>query len=281
MLIFINGKFYPEQDAKVSVLDHGLLYADGIFETLRTYNGKIFKISEHVERLFYSAEKIGLKIPLRKKEIESALISSVEGNNLNEAYIRITVTRGTGDIGYTSKCVPNVIVIAKKFHQYPRVIYEKGVSAVTYTAERFLPEVKSINCLALVLAKNYAQRKKSFDALLVDRDGFVTEGTVTNVFFVKNNVVYTPEENILRGITRDIVISIAKKEFSIREQEISKKEIFNFDECFATNTSAELVPVVVVDGKKIGDGKPGKVWKTLTEKFKQEVKGYYAERDKD
>ena len=279
MRIYINGKFYEEKKASLPALDHGLLYGDGIFETLRTYNRKVFMIDEHIARLFSSAEKISLKIPLGKREIKNAMNNSIKENFLEEAYLRITITRGTGDIGYTSRCTPNIIIIAKRFHEYPAKIYKKGVSVATYNAERFMPEVKSTSCLALAIAKSHADKKGCFDAILLDKEGNATEGTVSNIFFTKGRTLFTPRENILKGITRDIVIRLAKKDFVVKEQGIHKSQLSSFEECFLTNTSAELVPVVNIDGKPIGNGKPGKLWKILSQEFKEEVKRYYAKEN--
>lgn len=294
MHIFINNKFYPEKDAKISVFDHGLLYGDGVFETLRTYNGRVFKIDEHIERLFHSAKQINLEIPYKKSELKNAINSAIRKNKVREAYIRVTVTRGTGDIGYASKCIPNLIIIAKKFIPYPKKIYEKGVSVITYNAERFLPKAKSTNCLHLVMAKNEATKKNSFEAILVDNAGFVTEGTVSNVFFVKylkkkismkkffshdknyrDCRIYTPKGNILCGITREVVIEIASRFIDVEEANIKKGHIPSFDECFLTNTTAEIVPVVKIDDKKIGNGFPGEITKKLMKEFQKQKNAFF------
>jgi len=275
MHIFINGKFYSEKDANISIFDHGFLYGDGIFETLRTYNGKVFKIDEHLERLFHSAKSVKLQIPLTKKQLKQAIVSTIEKNKLKEAYIRLTISRGKGELRYSIELNPNVVIIAKEFTPYIKNIHEKGASVITYNAERVLPEVKSTSCMPLVLAKSEAAKKGCFDAILVDRSGFVTEGTVSNVFFVKNNVIYTPKENILQGITRGIVIKIAKKIAKISETKIKKRKIYSFDECFLTNTSVEIVPVNKIDDKTIKNA-PGIITKKIMEGFKKEVENYYA-----
>ncbi len=277
MHIFINGKFYTEKDANISVFDHGLLYGDGIFETLRTYNGKVFKIDEHLDRLSLSARLINLKISLTKEQLKSAIISTIKKNKLKEAYIRLTISRGKGELRYSTDLNPNVVIIAKPFIKYPKNIHEKGVSIITYNAERVLPKIKSTSCLPLVLAKSEAAKKGCFDALLVDRSGFVTEGTVSNVFFVKNGMIYTPKENILKGITRGIVIKIAKNIAKINEAKIKKQKIYSFDECFLTNTSGEIVPVNKIDGKIIKNA-PGIITKKLMQEFKKEVEDYYAKK---
>ena len=275
MHIFINGKFYDEKDANISIFDHGFLYGDGIFETLRAYNGKVFKIGEHLERLFHSAKLVKLQIPLTKRQLKAAIISTIKKNKLKEAYIRLTISRGKGNLGYATSLNPNIIIIAKPFIKYPKYIHEKGVSVITYNAERVLPEIKSTSCLPLVLAKSAATRKNCFDAILADRNGFITEGTVSNVFFVKGNIIYTPKENILKGITRGIVLKIAKRIAEIREAKIKKEQIYSFDECFLTNTLMEIVPVNKINGKIIKNA-PGIITKKIMEAFKKEVENYYA-----
>lgn len=275
MHIFINGKFYSEKDANISIFDHGFLYGDGIFETLRTYNCKVFKIDEHLERMFHSAKLVKFQISFTKKQLKSAIISTIKKNRLKEAYIRLTISRGIGELRYTTESNPNVIIIAKPFIKYPKNVHEKGVSVITYNAERVMPEVKSTSCLPLVLAKSEATRRNCFDAILVDRSGFITEGTVSNVFFVKNSIIYTPKENILQGITSGIVIKIAKKIAKIIEAKIKKEKIYSFDECFLTNTSGEIVPVNKIDNKIIKNA-PGIITKKIMEGFKKEVKNYYV-----
>src|SRR3989338_3786394 len=256
MQIFINGRFYSEKDANISVFDHGFLYGDGIFETLRAYNGLVFKIDEHLERLFHSAKLIDLKIPFSKYKIKEAIYLAIRKNKLSDAYIRVTISRGEGKLGYLSKCVPNIVIIVKKFIPFPKRMYERGVSAATYDAERILPEVKSTSCLPLVVARLKA--KYHFETFLVDSSGNITEGTVSNVFFVKGNTLYTPKENILWGVTRAIIAKIAKNTgILIKEPSIKKSGIHSFKECFLANTLVEIIPVVKINGKKIGSGIPG------------------------
>ena len=271
MYIFINNKFYRQKNAKVSALDHGLLYGDGIFETMRCYNGIVFKIDGHIKRLFHSAQLINLNIPLKKSQLKEAIYSAIKKNKLIEAYIRLTITRGTGNLGYDSACVPNVIIIAKKFVPYPRSIYEKGVSVITYNAERFIPEAKSISCLQLALAKKEAARKNCFDAILVNKKGCITEGTVSNIFFARKNELYTPKEDILKGVTRETVISLARRFLRIKETKIKLSDIQYFDECFLTNTSAEIIPVIRINNKEMKKS-PGEITKKLMEEFRKTLK---------
>lgn len=277
MHVFINGKFYSEKDANISIFDHGFLYGDGIFETLRAYKGKVFKIDEHLDRLSHSARLIKLEIPLTKERLKSAMISTIKKNKLKEAYIRLAISRGKGELRYSIDSNPNVVIIAKPFIKYHKNIHEKGVSVITYKGERVLPEVKSTSCMPLVLAKSEAAKKGCFDAILTDRDGFITEGTVSNVFFIKENTVCTPKDNILKGITRGIVIKIAKRIAKIKETRIKKDKLHSFDECFLTNTSAEIVPVKKIDGKIIKNS-PGIITKKLMEEFRKEVDDYYAKK---
>lgn len=277
MHIYINNKFHARKNARISVFEHGLLYGDGIFETMKAYDGNVFKIDEHVDRLFKSARLIKLKIPSSKQELKKAICMAIKKNRLKNSYIRLTVTRGTGDTGYTSKSDPNVIIIAKSLAPYPRSIYEKGVSAITYEAERFLPEAKSTSCLCLVLAKKEAEKKKCFEALLVDDKGLVREGTFSNVFFAGKKNIFTPRGNILEGVTRNTIMKIAKPAMEVRETQIKKKDIHSFDECFLTSTFAEIVPVVKINKRKIGDGHPGPITKRLMHEFKKYASGENAE----
>lgn len=269
MHIFINNKFYREKDANISVFDHGFLYGDGIFETLRAYNGIVFEIDEHIKRLLNSAALIGLKIPQNKAKLKEAVYSAIRKNKLMNAYIRITVSRGKGSLGYAAKCVPNIIIIAKQFIPYPKRMYEKGVQAATFNAERVLPQVKSTSCLPLVVAK--INTGKYFEAFLVDNKGNITEGTVSNIFFVKSNSLYTPREKILFGVTRKIVKKIAQGiGLQLKEIKIKKSEIYSFEECFLASTLVEIMPVVEINGKKINNGLPGPITKKLIEEFKKE-----------
>ncbi len=277
MRIFINGRFYGEKDANISVFDHGFLYGDGIFETLRTYHGKVFKIDEHLERLFHSAKLAKFRVPLAKRQLKAAIVSAIKKNKLKEAYIRLAISRGKGELGYTTKSNPDVIIIAKPFIKYPLSIHEKGVSVMTYNAERVLPEVKSTSCLPLVLAKSEAAKRGCFDAILVDRKGLITEGTVSNVFFVKNSIVYTPRDDMLKGITRGIVVKIAKRIRKLNEVKIKKRQIPSFNECFLTNTSGGIIPVSKINGRKLDA--PGPLTKELMEEFNKEVEDYYAKNN--
>ena len=269
MYLFINNAFYKLGKARISVFDHGLLYGDGVFETLRTYNGRVFMIDKHINRLFNSGKALNIIIPINKPKLKEAIYSTIEKNLLKEAYIRVTITRGVGDIGYTSMCKPNLIIIVKKLIPSKKEIYQEGVSVITYNTERFMPKVKSTNCLPLVLAKKESARQSCFEAILVDRHGNVTEGTVSNVFFIKKDRLYTPYGNLLEGITRGVVVERAKKFMKVSETIIKKSSIYTFGECFLTSTTSEIVPVVRIDGKKINNGMPGRITKRIISDFKR------------
>jgi len=280
MKVYINGKFYDKKDAKISVFDHGLLYGDGVFEGIRSYNRLVFKLKEHIQRLFESAHSIMLKIPLSKEELMKAVIETLKVNKLNDAYIRLIVTRGEGDLGLDPrKCEgkATVIIIADKIVLYPQELYKKGMSIITVPTIRNLPEalnpqIKSLNYLNNILAKIEAINAGYEEAIMLDSLGYIAECTGDNIFIVKNNQLYTPPQcmGTLRGITRDTVLEIAKKDsLPVHEHVLTRHELYISDECFLTGTAAEIVPVVKVDGRVIGDGKPGKVTLKLMKEFKK------------
>jgi branched-chain amino acid aminotransferase len=283
MKVYINGKFYEKSEAKISVFDHGLLYGDGVFEGIRSYNRLVFKLKEHIERLFESAKSIMLDISLTKEELIAAVIRTLNENSLKDAYIRLVVTRGQGDLGLDPrKCKGNstVIIIADKITLYPERFYKEGLKIVTVPTVRNLPEalnpqIKSLNYLNNILAKIEAINAGCDEAIMLDSLGYVAECTGDNIFIVKNSHLYTPPQcmGTLRGITRDTVLEIARKnKISVHEHVITRHEVYISDECFLTGTAAELIPVVAVDGRIIGDGKPGKLTLGLMKKFKELTK---------
>lgn len=283
MKIYINGKFYEKHEAKVSVFDHGLLYGDGVFEGIRVYKRLVFKLKEHIERLYESAKSIMLDIPLVKEELIKAIIKTLKENNLQDAYIRLIVTRGEGDLGLDPrKCRGNatIIIIADRIALYPEKFYKEGLAIVTVPTIRNLPEalnpqIKSLNYLNNILAKIEAINSGCDEAIMLDSLGYVAECTGDNIFIVKNNHLYTPPQcmGTLRGITRDSVLEIATKaKISVHEHVITRHEVYISDECFLTGTAAEIIPVVKVDGRSIGNGKPGKLTLSLTKKFKELTK---------
>lgn len=283
MKIYINGKFYERNEAKVSVFDHGLLYGDGVFEGIRSYNRLVFKLKEHIQRLFESAKSIMLNVPLNKEELAKAVIGTLKENNLKDAYIRLVVTRGEGDLGLDPrKCAGSatVIIIADKIALYPERYYKEGLKIITVPTVRNLPEalnpqIKSLNYLNNILAKMEAANAGYDEAIMLDSLGYVAECTGDNIFIVKNRHLYTPPQcmGTLRGITRDAVLELARKDkIPAHEHVITRHEVYISDECFLTGTAAELIPVVCVDGRSIGSGKPGKVTLKLMKEFRELTK---------
>lgn len=283
MKVYINGKFYAKEDAKISVFDHGLLYGDGVFEGIRAYNCLVFKLKEHIDRLFESAHTIMLKIPLTKEGMIRAVIACLKENNLKDGYIRVVVTRGEGDLGLDPrKCEgrASVIIIADKIILYPQEFYKNGLEIITVPTVRNLPEalnpqIKSLNYLNNILAKIEAINAGSDEAIMLDSLGYIAECTGDNIFIVKHNELYTPPQcmGTLRGITRDTVLEIAKRDkIVVHEHVLTRHELFISDECFLTGTAAEIIPVVKVDGRIIGSGKPGKLTLGLMKQFKELTK---------
>ena len=283
MKIYIDGKFYKKEDAKISVFDHGLLYGDGVFEGIRSYSRLVFKLKEHIDRLFESAKSIMLAIPLSKEKIIKAVIATLKENKLNDAYIRLIVTRGEGDLGLDPrKCngKATIIIITDKIALYPKELYREGLKIVTVPTIRNLPEalnpqIKSLNYLNNILAKIEAANSGCDEAIMLDSLGYVAECTGDNIFIVKDNHLYTPPQcmGTLRGITRDAVIEVAKKlKIGVHEHVITRHEVYISDECFLTGTAAEIIPVVKVDGRIIGSGKPSKTTLRLMSKFREITK---------
>ena len=267
--IYIDGKFYPEASAKVSVLDHGLLYGDGIFEGIRFYNGRVFRLEEHLDRLWDSARSICLEIPMTMREVREAVLETIRQNHLRDGYIRLLVTRGVGNLGLNPvQCKhPSVIIIAATIALYHENIYRKGLTIVTCATRRtspaaLNPAVKSLNYLNNVMARIEANLAGADEALMLNDAGNVAECTADNVFIIKRGQIFTPPitAGALRGITRSIVFEIAAElGIKIMEADITRHDVFIADECFLTGTAAEIVPVVKADGRLIGNGKPGPI----------------------
>ncbi len=281
MKIWLNGKIVPEEEAKVSIFDHGLLYGDGVFEGIRSYNSRIFKLDEHLERFYRSARTIMLKIPLSLNELEEAIIKTLCVNNLKDAYIRVVVTRGVGDLGLDpAKCPsPTIFIITSKIQFYPRELYEKGLTLVTVPTRRnniesLNPAIKSLNYLNNILAKIEATNSGALEALMLNRDGYVVECSGDNIFIVKNGTLLTPPSSlgILEGITRNVVIELAQS-FKINciESLLTRYNLYNSDEILLTGTAAEIIPVTELDGRIIKDGKVGPFTKRLMLGFKKLV----------
>ena len=282
MKVYLNGKFVDSQAATVSVFDHGLLYGDGVFEGIRSYDGLIFKLREHIDRLFESAHTIMLKIPLSKGELIEVVKQSLRVNKLKDAYIRLVVTRGEGDLGLDPrKCTkPTVFVIADKIELYPKQLYEKGLELITVATQRNVPEalnpqIKSLNYLNNILAKIEAINAGYEEAIMLSPSGYVTECTGENIFIVTGKRLLTPPPyiGVLRGITRRTVMELGEKlRLDVREELLTRHDLFNAQECFLTGTAAEIVPVVKIDGRVIGQGKPGLVTKRLQQAFRRLTK---------
>lgn len=281
--IYLNGKFVDKKDAKISVFDHGLLYGDGVFEGIRSYDGLVFKLQEHIDRLYDSASFIRLKIRISKKDMVRAVIRTLKKNKLRDAYIRLVVTRGSGDLGLDPrKCKTGgaIFIIADKIMLYPKTFYESGLSIITAKTRRNLPEainprIKSLNYLNNILAKIDAIDAGVPEAIMLSHDGFVVECTGDNIFIVKNNMLITPfvEMGALNGITRNAVIDIVRKnKIRFKETKLTLLDIYRADECFLTGTAAEIVPVIKVDKKTIGDGNPGSITRSLLDEFKKLTK---------
>lgn len=278
MKVYINGKFYEKKDAKVSVFDHGFLYGDGVFEGIRSYSRLVFKLKEHIDRLYESAKTICLEIPLAKENLIKAVCETLRVNKLENAYIRLVVSRGEGDLGLDPrKCRGNatIVIIADKIALYPEALYKKGLEIITVPTIRNLPEalnpqIKSLNYLNNILAKIEAINCGYEEAIMLDSLGYVAECTGDNIFIVKHNELYTPPQcmGTLRGITRDTILEIAsKKGIPVHEHVITRHEVYIADECFLTGTAAEVIPVVKVDGRIIGAGNPGALTLRLIGEF--------------
>ena len=277
MKIYIDGKYYDEKNAKVSVFDHGLLYGDGIFEGIRAYNGRVFKLKEHIDRLFNSAKAILLDVPISHAEMRRAVVETCRANRIRDGYIRLLVTRGVGTLGLNpNRCKrPSVVIIADKIQLYPREMYERGLEIVTVPTTRNLnnalnPAIKSLNYLNNVLAKIEANIAGVEEAIMLNAEGYVAECTGDNVFIVKDGKIFTPplSAGALYGITRGVVMDLARESgFLVSEPNLTRYDLFIADECFLTGTGAEVIPVVKIDQRVIGAGKPGPVTKGLVERY--------------
>jgi branched-chain amino acid aminotransferase len=277
--VYINGKFIPQADAKISVFDHGLLYGDGVFEGLRSYRGKVFRLREHIVRLYESAKAIWLEIPISQDAMCDAVNEAVRINKIEDGYVRLVVTRGAGTLGLDpNRCSnPQIIIIADTIELYPKELYEKGLEIITVSVQRnhpaaLSPRIKSLNYLNNILAKIEGLQAGCIEALMLNHKGEVAECTGDNIFLVRGGVLFTPplEAGILGGITRDAVIEIAEgANIAVRETALTKHDVYIADECFLTGTAAEVVPVVKVDSRTIGTGKPGPLTRDLEQRFRK------------
>jgi branched-chain amino acid aminotransferase len=277
--VYISGKFVPQEDAKISVFDHGLLYGDGVFEGIRAYSGKVFRLPEHIARLYESAKAIWLEIPMSQDEMCDAVNEAVRVNKIDDGYVRLVVTRGAGTLGLDpNRCSnPQVIIIADTIALYPKELYDKGLEIVTVSVQRnhpaaLSPRIKSLNYLNNILAKIEGLQAGCIEALMLNHKGEIAECTGDNFFLVRHGELFTPplEAGILGGITRDAVIEVARDAgIEVREVPLTKHDVYVADECFLTGTAAEVVPVVRVDSRTIGTGKPGPMTRDLEKRFKK------------
>ena len=281
MKIYIDGKFCEKEDAKISVFDHGVLYGDGIFEGIRAYNGRVFRLDDHLQRLEDSARAILLKLPLPIKDIEKAIIETVRLNNLKDAYIRLVVTRGVGDLGLDMrKCKQGatLFIIADHIELYPEEFYEKGLTLVTSSIrqkglDQVTPGVKSLNYLANILARAEATAAGAQEAIMLNATGHVSECSGDNIFFIKDNKIFTPPTSagILVGVTRQVVIGLAHEKLGIKvvERNFPRYDLYSADEVFLTGTGAEVIAGVKIDGRVIGKGVAGPITKQLIKHFRE------------
>jgi branched-chain amino acid aminotransferase len=282
MKIFLDGKFVDESEARVSVFDHGLLYGDGVFEGIRLYDGNIFRLEEHLERLECSAKALLLKLPMTRDELREATAETCRRNGLRDAYIRLVVTRGAGDLGLAPwLCLkPTVFIIASKITLYPKEHYENGLSLVTVPSRRIgpaalPPTIKSLNYLNNILAKIEARQFGALEAIMLNEQGYVAECTADNIFIVHKGAILTPatSHGALNGITRGSIFDIAGElGIPVREANITRHDVWCADECFLTGTGAEVIPVVRLDGREIGDAKPGPITGSVAASFRNRVR---------
>ena len=280
--IYINGKLYDKADAKISVYDHGLLYGDGVFEGIRVYEGKVFRLAEHVERLYDSARSIRLEIPMTREQMAHAVNDTVTANSKRNGYIRLLVTRGAGYLGLDPRKAtnPQIIIIVDDITLYPPELYENGMEIATVSTIRnhpnaLNPRIKSLNYLNNILAQIEAVQAGCFEALMLNHKGEVAECTGDNIFIVKRGVLKTPppDAGILEGVTRGAVLELARAaKIPVQENALTRHDVYTADECFLTGTAAEVVPVVKCDGRALGTGRPGPITRQLRERFHQLVR---------
>ena len=276
--IYIDGTFYEQSEAKISVFDHGVLYGDGVFEGIRFYHDRVFRLDEHIDRLWDSAKAIALNIPLSREEMIESTLETVRQNDLHDGYIRLLVTRGVGSLGLSPDSCrrPSVIIIAATIALYPDSLYEKGLTMATCSVRRIppaalSPRIKSMNYLNNILAKIEAQQAGAAEGVMLNEQGYVAECTGDNLFVIKKGVISTPPVNagILAGITRAVVFELAKKnDIPIKEEDLTRYDILVADECFLTGTAAEVIAAVQLDRRPIGNGHPGPITLKLVEEFR-------------
>jgi branched-chain amino acid aminotransferase len=281
MKIYLDGKFVDETDAKVSVFDHGLLYGDGVFEGIRLYGGNVFRLEEHLERLEYSAKAILLDLPLTREKMSWATCETCRQNGLRDAYIRLVVTRGVGDLGLAPWLCPkpSMFIIASKISLYPQEYYDNGLSIVTVPTRRINPAalpptIKSLNYMNNILGKIEAKQFGALEAIMLNDQGYVAECTADNVFIVHKGEIITPaaSQGALRGVTRSAIFDIARElGVPVREADMTRYDVWCADECFLTGSGAEVIPVVKLDGRQIASGRPGPITQRVLAAFRQRV----------
>jgi branched-chain amino acid aminotransferase len=282
-MVFLNNRLVHEKRAMVSVFDHGFLYGDGIYETLRVYNGVAFMVDEHIERLHRSASMISLRIPLTHAKIRKAVYKTIRANGLDDAVVRISVSRGEGSIGLDPELCPEptFVIIAYPFTGHPRINYERGVKlAIVETRRNYRraidPRIKSLNFLNNILAKIEAKKRGAFEAIMLNHRGYIAEGTISNIFFIKNKTLFTPavDVGILDGITRGLIINMAReKGIEVIEGRFRPEELYSAEEIFISSTTMELMPVTMIDDIRIGT-KPGRITRILHRAYKEKVEEY-------
>lgn len=281
LLVYVDGSYYPKSQAKISVFDHGLLYGDGIFEGIRAYDGSVFKLKEHIDRLYRSAHMIMLEIPMAKEQMIQAVLETLRENSLKDSYIRLIVTRGVGDLGLNpKKCAkPTIIIITDTITLHKVEAKEKGVTAMLSWVKRdpvdaTSHEIKSLNYLNSILAKIEANIAGVDEAICLDKNGFICEGVAENIFMVKNGKLFTPPSytGALQGITAEEVMRLARRlGYDVEEKNITPYELFNAEEAFFTGTAAEIIPVREINKRTIDSGKPGPITKKLMAEFSKVV----------
>lgn len=282
LMIYMDGKFVDKEEAKVSVFDHGLLYGDGVFEGIRAYNGRVFKLKEHLDRLYKGARTICLNINETPEEMEKAVAETCRQNNISDGYIRLVVTRGTGDLGLDPRKCPRsfTFCIAANITLYPEELYQNGLTLATVATRRNIaeacnPRVKSLNYLNNIYAKIEANLTGAGEGILLNNEGYVAEATGDNIFIVSNGVLITPPVyvGLLEGVTRNCVMALAKKRgIEVKETLFNRMDMYTADECFLTGTAAEVIPAVKYDGRVIGSGKPGEITRMLIEDYREYVR---------
>ena len=280
--IYISGKLYDKADAKISVFDHALLYGDGVFEGIRAYSGRVFRLKQHVDRLYESAQAIHLQIPMSREQTASAIRETLAYNKLSDAYIRVVVTRGAGSLGFDPRKTtdPQIIIITDQISLYPEELYDHGLKIITAATTRnhpnaVNPRIKSLNYLNNILGKIEATQAGCLEALMLNHKGELAECTGDNIFVVQHGRIHTPgiDSGILEGITREAVIELARAAgYTVIERTMDRFDVFKAQECFLTGTAAELIPVVECDGRAIGSGRPGPITRELRQRFQTLVR---------